>query len=66
MVGSRIDDTISREYKKGMTLKQIMIVKNKGPVNAQKQHRNFSDDFSLWPPRCGCVVVLDNIGSSSG
>ena len=35
IVGSSIDDTISCEYEKGMTLKQIMIVKNKGPVNAQ-------------------------------
>ena len=30
IVGSSIDDTISCEYKKGMTLMQIMIVK-KGP-----------------------------------
>ena len=41
IVGSSIDDTISCEYEKGMALKQIMIVKNKGPVNAQKQYPNF-------------------------
>ena len=41
IVGSSIYDTISCEYKRGMTLKKIMIVKNKGPVNAQKQYRNF-------------------------
>ena len=41
MVGSSIDDTISCEYEKGMTLKQILIAKSKGPVNAQKQYRNF-------------------------
>ena len=41
IAGSSKDDTISCEYEKGMTLKQIMIVKNKGPVNAQKQYRDF-------------------------
>ena len=41
IVGSSIDDTVSCEYEKGMTLKQLMIFKNKGPVNAKKQHWNF-------------------------
>ena len=41
IVGSSIDDTVSCDYEKGMTQKQIMIVKNKGPINAQRQYRNF-------------------------
>ena len=41
IVGSSIDDIISCEYEKGMTLKQIMIVKKNGPVNAKKQYRDF-------------------------
>ena len=47
IVGSSKDGTISCEYEKGMTLKQIMIVKNKGPVNAHKQYRNFRYLFGV-------------------
>ena len=38
IVRKSIDGTSSCEYKKGMNLRQIMIVKIKGYVNAQKQH----------------------------
>ena len=58
IVRSCIDDTISCEYEKGMTLKQIMIVKNKGPVNAQKQYRNFRYLFGVANVHTKEVVSL--------